>query len=271
MNASSGHSVSIQAAGRTSLRPARPACKIAGWTLQAYEAIDSTQNVAASLPAWHAVLAKKQMAGRGQRDRSFTSDTGGLYLTAVVPFDGDAVAWRGFALAIGWAVRRALRRVGARDLRLRWPNDLMIGSHKDGGLLVTQGSRNTLCVGLGLNISNQPWLEDPALLGVAGRLADFIDGSLPETTQLAELMLRAIRAGHLSFKKRRLSGFVPILNRCWGPPRRVRLESATQCALPANEGEFRGLDTDGRVLLATATGIVAVPEHHIERVVELAG
>ncbi len=270
MSAAPANSVSIQAAGRTSLRPARPAREVAGWTLQAFEIIDSTQTVAATLPAWHAVMAKRQTAGRGQRDRNFTSDVGGLYLTAVVPFDGDAVAWRGFALAIGWAVRRTLQREGIRGLRLRWPNDLMVGSCKVGGLLVTQGTRNTLCVGLGLNISNQPWLEDPVLCGIAGRLADFAEGPLPEPARMADLVLRAIRAGYLSFKKRRLSGFVPILNQCWGQPRRVRFQLVPGRAVQADEGEFAGIDAEGRVLLAASAGIVAVPEHYIQRVVEIA-
>ncbi len=270
MSAAPINSVSIQAAGRTSLRPARPATEVGGWTLHAFDIIESTQAFAATFPAWHAVMAKQQTAGRGQRDRNFTSDVGGLYLTAVVPFDGDAGAWRGFALAIGWAVRRTLQRAGIRGLRLRWPNDLMVGSCKVGGLLVTQGTRNTLCVGLGLNISNQPWLEDPALCGVAGRLADFTEKPLPEPARLAELVLCAIRAGYLSFKKRRLSGFVPILNRCWGRPRRVRLQLVPGHTVRPDEGEFAGLDTEGRVLLAANSGLVAVPEHYIQRVVEIA-
>ncbi len=271
MSAAPASSVSIQAAGRTSLRPARPVAEVAGWTLQVFDVVDSTQSVATGLPAWHAVLAKRQTAGRGQRDRNFTSNVGGLYLTAVVPYDGDAVAWRGFALAIGWAVRRALQRAGIRGLRLRWPNDLMIGSCKVAGLLVTQGTRDTLCVGLGLNVSNQPWLEDPALCGVAGRLTDFARKPLPEPAKLAELLLRAIRVGYLSFKERRLSGFVPILNRCWGPPRRVRFHLVPGHTVRADEGEFAGLDLEGRVLLAADSGVVAVPEHYIQRVVEMAG
>ncbi len=248
-----------------------PGRRVAGWRVCAHDAVDSTQSHAIDLPAWHAVTARRQTAGRGQRDRRFVSDEGGLYVTAVVPFDGDAVAWKGFALAVGWAVRLTLQRAGVRGLRLRWPNDLLVGARKVGGLLVTQGRADTLCVGLGLNVTNQPWNEDPTLAETSGRLADFATRSLPGSGRLTELVLRAIRAAHRNFLQRRLAGFVPVLNCCWGRPRRVRLEAAARGTLPADEGFFAGIDESGHVLLELADSrMVAVPENGIQRLVEIA-
>ncbi|MDI1249437.1 MAG: biotin--[acetyl-CoA-carboxylase] ligase [Lacunisphaera sp.] len=251
------------------IRPA-PATDVAGWRVHALAEVDSTQRFAAPLPAWSAVLAARQTGGRGQRERLFASDPGGLYLTAVVPFDGNAAQWRGFALAVGWALRHALLEAEVSDLRLRWPNDLMIGSRKIGGILIEQGGAQTLLIGLGLNITNQPWLSDPALQDVAGRLLDYSGRALTGPAQLLEPVLRAIRLAHEEFGARRLAGMASLLNLGWGPPRRVSLEPAGGIELLEKEGTFAGIDETGHVLLARPDGsILRVPEHHIQRLVEL--
>lgn len=241
-----------------------------GWDLRRLQEVDSTQRVAAGLPAWSAVTAVRQTGGRGQRERRFTSDPGGLYLTAVVPFDGDAAGWRGFALAIGRGVMNALTELGIEDLRLRWPNDLMIGPRKAGGILVEQGGPHTLLVGLGLNITNRPWLEDHTLRYVAGRLLDHSQRALIGPAQVLEPMLEAIRSAHAEFAALRLSGMAEEINRCWGTRRHVWLEAAPDVDLPETEGAFAGIDETGHVLMARPDGTqVAIPEHHIQRLVEV--
>jgi len=241
------------------------------WSVEHHLVVATTQSLARERPAWSAVTADEQTTGRGQAERSFVSDPGGLYLTAVLPYGGDPLASRGFALAVGWAVRAALRHAGVAEVRLRWPNDLMVGPRKVGGILVEQGGPNTLLVGLGLNILNQPWRTDPALREIAGRLVEALGGkALPDRTVLAEQLLRAIGLAHFAFSRRQLAGFVPILNRCWGPPRRVRLEMVPRHTPTEIAGDFLGLDPSGCVLLRADGGEkIAVPEHHIGRLREV--
>lgn len=247
-----------------------PATTASGWEVEWLDEVDSTQRVAAELPAWSAVVAGHQTGGRGQRARRFTSDPGGLYLTAVVPFDGDSAGWRGFALAVGRAVLLALTGLGVEDLRLRWPNDLMIGPRKVGGILIEQGGPHTLLVGLGLNVTNRPWLEDHTLRYAAGRLLDHSLRAFTGPAQVLAPMLEAIRQAHAWFAALRLPGCAEEINRCWGPRRHVWLEAAPEIDLPETEGAFAGIDGTGRVLLARPDGsLVAIPEHHIQRLVEV--
>ena len=195
------------------------------WQIEQRERVESTQLLARGRPAWSAVVAREQQAGRGQAERSFVSDPGGLYVTAGLPYSGDPLANRGFALAVGWSIRSALRGLGAADLRLRWPNDLMAGRRKLGGILVEQGGPDTLLVGVGLNVHNRPWAADPALVGNAGRLADVVVArSLPDYERLAGLLLEAIRAAHEEFSRVRLAGLVSRINECWGDAVAVELK-----------------------------------------------
>jgi BirA family transcriptional regulator, biotin operon repressor / biotin---[acetyl-CoA-carboxylase] ligase len=156
------------------------------------------------------------------------------------------------------------------DLRLRWPNDLMIGPRKVGGILVEQGTPRTLLVGLGLNITNRPWLADHTLRYVAGRLLDHCERALTGPAQVLEPMLQAIRRAYEEFPKQRLAGLAPELERCWGVRRHVWLEAVGGVDLPETEGAFAGIDDTGRVLIARPDGsLVGVPENHIQRLVEV--
>lgn len=242
------------------------------WAVEHHECVNTTQALARGRPAWTAVVAREQTAGRGQAARMFTSDPGGLYLTAVLPYAGDAWESRGFALVVGWALREVLMASGVDRLRLRWPNDLMVDARKVGGILVEQGGSDTLLVGVGLNVTNRPWLVEPALAAIAGRLVEAVPGgTLPDHAKMAELVLQAIRTAHEAFAPRRLAGFVATLNQCWGPPREVVIEPAAGVPRGELSGQFRGIDADGFVLLETPGGTVqAIAAHHIGRLREVA-
>jgi BirA family biotin operon repressor/biotin-[acetyl-CoA-carboxylase] ligase len=242
------------------------------WRISHHACVCSTQDLAREMSPWSAVWADEQTGGRGQAERVFVSDLGGLYLTAVLPYAGDALAARGFALAVGWAACTALRRVGVKQIRLRWPNDLLVGSAKVGGILVEQGGANTLLVGLGLNITNRPWVVDPSLVGLAGRLVDSVESHpLPERAELVAQLLRAIRLAHRTFGRRQLVGLPKMLERCWGTvPRRVLIEPAGGVTLPVVSGLFLGIDTQGAVRLGTgANQETRVPAYHIHRLREV--
>ena len=102
----------------------------AGWQLEVHHEVASTNDLARALTAWKAVRAERQTAGRGRFGRSFVSDPGGLWISAVVPATGDPAQWNGFSLMVGCHLLRMLAQLGVPAVRLRWPNDLMTGSKK---------------------------------------------------------------------------------------------------------------------------------------------
>ncbi len=67
-------------------------------------------------------------------------------------------------LITGLAVRRALAATLDVDAGLRWPNDLVVGSDKVGGILV-EADEDRVVVGCGVNL----WWSDP-IPGAAGVL-----------------------------------------------------------------------------------------------------
>lgn len=225
---------------------ARVSCLL-GWKLYEYESVDSTNFVARWLPAWHAVRADTQTAGRGRFQRTWVSDAGGLWLSAVVPAAGGRRSQQVLPLVAGLAAVDALRHLGVKGLRLRWPNDIMVGEKKLAGLLLDTFDPRLVVVGLGINVSNQPAVQDTSLKSTATRLADLIDRA-PGMMDLTTAILDSLRTKVELLAE---GGFVSLhdsINALWGGTKRVKVELDRG----ACEGEFGGVDERGRLLLRQA-------------------
>jgi len=131
-------------------------------TLELQQSIDST-NTAARVKAeqgvgsGYVVMAEQQTAGRGRRGRTWVSPFArNLYLSLVWEFDQGAAALEGLSLAVGVAVRRAIAKLGVDGAQLKWPNDILCGGSKLGGILLEMigdpaGSCQVI-IGIGLNV-----------------------------------------------------------------------------------------------------------------------
>lgn len=126
--------------------------------------VASTQDVARALPIGSIVLADHQTAGRGRHDRRWESPPGTALLASFVLAPRQLLS-----LAAGIAAAEAC----GPQVRLKWPNDLLLDGRKLGGVLVeVHGAKAVL--GIGINLSWAP--EGAAMLGrprdeVFGRLA----------------------------------------------------------------------------------------------------
>ncbi|HRJ72309.1 MAG TPA: biotin--[acetyl-CoA-carboxylase] ligase [Terrimicrobiaceae bacterium] len=238
----------------------------AGWHLAVYESAGSTNDLARRLPPWHAVRADQQTSGRGRFGRAFVSDPGGLWLSAVLPGEGGAVRWTGFSLTVGCHLLRMLARLGLPAARLRWPNDILVGMRKLSGILIEQGARDSLIVGIGMNVRNCPWKEDSSLAPCTTRLADLLPG-LDDLDSLTIHILDALADAHAAMESHGLTAAIDELNLHWNSSPAVEI---TRLEGPAVRGLFAGLDRQGNLRIRGADGQEQiVPHHHVGRLVEL--
>lgn len=124
-----------------------------GWTADARRDLAP---VAAPKPGT-VVVARRQTAGRGRQGRSWV-DCGGLHLSVVIP-SHRAYFSRGFSVWLGLMVVLSLREDFNVDARLKWPNDILCGDRKLGGILMERtgsGDRTAVVAGLGLNLTGGP-------------------------------------------------------------------------------------------------------------------
>lgn len=235
-----------------------------GWTYHEYQVAGSTNLLAAGLPAWNAVRADTQTSGRGRFQRAWVSDVGGLWLSAVVPA-GAGPEWRGLPLVAGLAACDALARFGLTGMRLRWPNDVLVGDRKLAGLLLDQFVPGLAVVGIGVNVHNHPDQADAGLQGRVARLADLLPNT-PALNELALAVLHELRLAVTAVQAGEFRALLARVNALWAGPRRVELDLDGQL----RRGLFTGVDDAGRLILTGEDGAaVAYEPHQVKHLTEL--
>lgn len=129
--------------------------------LDLLESVDSTSSHLARLaPAAEGrvqvCITEDQHAGRGRRGRHWHARPGGsIAFSVAVVLQLPPSALAGLSIAAGAVCAEALANAGVEDVRLKWPNDLMSGGGKLGGILVEIGGEvagpSRVILGVGVN------------------------------------------------------------------------------------------------------------------------
>jgi len=104
------------------------------------------------------VIAEEQTQGRGRRGRDWFSPPGaGVYLSLIIRPDILPQEAPRFALLTAAAVAEAVREITTLETKIKWPNDILIGGRKLGGILteisMEMDKVEYMIVGLGLNVN----------------------------------------------------------------------------------------------------------------------
>lgn len=141
----------------------------------------------------------------------------------------------------------------------------MCGPRKVAGLLIEQPASGMLIVGFGLNITNEPWQDDPALRSTATNLAEWIEP--PDLAAVAHGVLEALSSAHAEMQTGGMAAAIDELNRSWEVPSPVEIQLATGGSVA---GLFTGLDAEGHLLLLNSDGQTRRVEHPlVERLREI--
>jgi BirA family transcriptional regulator, biotin operon repressor / biotin---[acetyl-CoA-carboxylase] ligase len=108
--------------------------------------VTSTQDAARDLPIGSIVVADHQTAGRGRSSHRWDAPPGAALLVSFV-LPPNAL----LSLAAGVAAAEAC----GRNVRLKWPNDLLLEGRKVGGILVEASPARAIC-GIGINLTWAP-------------------------------------------------------------------------------------------------------------------
>ena len=141
-----------------------------------------------------AVIAKRQLAGRGRRGNLWESPVGGLWCTLTCPLNSTPDPFLNLILAL--SVQRGLSRhlPPSPALSLKWPNDLMIQNRKWGGILsevivTPEGPEVLMGVGLNLQIGAEELKKHSQIpKNATSILAEF--GQSPSPEEALESILR---------------------------------------------------------------------------------
>jgi BirA family transcriptional regulator, biotin operon repressor / biotin---[acetyl-CoA-carboxylase] ligase len=215
--------------------------------------IDSTNARARELadrgaPEGVLVVAERQIRGRGRKGRTWFSPPGaGIYASLVlIPSMSPSEAPRlTFLTAV--AAAEALMHETGLDVRIKWPNDLLVRGKKIAGILTEinteKGALEYAVVGLGMNVNAEAFPDD---------IKEKATSALIETGRRfsrTKILREYLKQEEKGLKRLDALGFAPILGR-WKEladtiGRRIRVEMPDK----TYEGWVEDVDPEGVLIL----------------------
>jgi len=142
-----------------------------GFRLDILDEIDSTNSEALRRAIkneepglW--IVAQKQTSGRGRENRRWISQSGNLMASLLLRPEMDLMTSLQLSFVAGVAVHDTVASIlqtqdGSVEIKLKWPNDVLINGRKAAGILLESVSDRLrqapyIAVGIGVNISSHP-------------------------------------------------------------------------------------------------------------------
>ncbi len=211
---------------------------------------DSTNTVAMRLgeagePHGAIVLAEEQTAGRGRLGRVWHSEkSSGIYMTVLLRPPISPMQAPIITLLSGLAARDAVAEQTSLAPDLRWPNDLLIGRRKLGGILTEMQAEpdrvHFVAVGMGVNVNHTEMPRELAAIATSLRI------ETGRTHSRIELLVRLLRNLDRYYNLFLREGAPPILKRfaevsSFVEGKRVRISTAVETYV----GTSAGLEPSG--------------------------
>lgn len=190
------------------------------------------------------LIALTQDAGRGRLGREWVAPAGNFSGSTPVLLRPDDPLASSLALACGLALIRAVETAApATGLILKWPNDLLLGPGKLGGILLERAG-DRVVAGFGVNLASAPALPD--------RPTAALSSVALVTPQAFAPLLAAAFARELQRWREDREATVGM----WMESAHPRGTSLTVHSAPGEqvEGKFEGLEPDGALRLGLASG-----------------
>jgi len=234
-------------------------------TFEAVLTLDSTNHYVTDHPTsvtGQAVLcvAEIQQAGRGRRGRSWLAPFGsGICMSMGWLFDTAPPAFSALSLVVGVALARVLHQLGAPEVGLKWPNDVLWHGRKLAGVLIEmrgepEGPAHVV-IGIGFNLRVPTELRLKLIETQAALVADLheiLGKQAPDRNFLVAAFTAELLNCLRTFSE---LGFAPFVEE-WlrfdalrGTEVKVMIADRTVIGLA------RGVSSDGSLLLETNDGI----------------
>jgi BirA family transcriptional regulator, biotin operon repressor / biotin---[acetyl-CoA-carboxylase] ligase len=219
---------------------------------------DAKAAAAADAPHGSVFFADEQTAGRGRGDHTWLSAAGeGLYVSVLLRLKIELERVTLLPLVAGLAGAEAIREAAGLGADIRWPNDLLVGERKTGGILVeSQIERDALAyavVGIGINVHQR---EFPTGLDTPATSLDLEAGRRIAREALLVALLKSLERGANGLLEPLASLAIPERVRrssSWISGRQVEVHGPQACT-----GVTEGLDAQGFLRVRTPAGLVII-------------
>jgi BirA family transcriptional regulator, biotin operon repressor / biotin---[acetyl-CoA-carboxylase] ligase len=201
----------------------------------------------------HWFTAGRQLSGKGRQGRTWVSEPGNLYASALLIDPAPLLHISTLPFVAALALHAALSELDGmsrHELRLKWPNDVLVNRSKVSGILLEidhlSDGHAAVAIGFGVNLAHHP---DPALytatdlkaLGLNVKPMAMLERLATELDAVLEAWDRGRKFAAIRHEWLRHARGI-------GEPIRVNLPGR------AIEGVFKDIDMDGCLLLVHKDG-----------------
>jgi BirA family biotin operon repressor/biotin-[acetyl-CoA-carboxylase] ligase len=199
-------------------------------------------------------VAELQSAGRGRRGRSWVAPFGsGVCMSLSWQFPEAPPTFSALSLAVGVAAVRALRALGAKQVGLKWPNDLIVNHRKLGGILIEMQGESAgparVVIGIGINMRMPTAVRLKLAEQQATLLAD-VHELLHQKTPTRNEVIAAVSSELIAMLKEfSRHGFAPFAEEWRSLDTLANAPVKVLTAAETTLGTARGVDRDGTLLV----------------------
>ncbi|MCL5104408.1 MAG: biotin--[acetyl-CoA-carboxylase] ligase [Armatimonadetes bacterium] len=221
--------------------------------------VGSTNDVALDLarrgePEGTVVAAGRQLAGRGRRGREWWDEPGASVLMSVLLYPRLADAPR-LAFVASVAVAECIKEMFGLEVSLKWPNDVLVGDKKLGGILVETapvGDRTAAVVGIGINVAQRTF---PVEIADTATSIALECEAVPDLATLTERLAESLMGNYSRFLAH---GFEEITAHwrkyMWGVGLGVQISAEGGLI----DGVIQGVDDGGALVMRDTSGAIRV-------------
>jgi BirA family biotin operon repressor/biotin-[acetyl-CoA-carboxylase] ligase len=226
--------------------------------LRIYNVVGSTNTELMAVAAKKSVhrylyTAECQIAGRGRRGRTWASPFARNLAfsyghTTQIPLSGLG----GLSLVVGLAVAESISTLSEVDVKVKWPNDVVVEEQKLCGILVElvqKGKTVDVVIGIGVNVA----LEEADRADIDRDVTDV--RALGINDSRTELLINIVITLQKFLARFEESGFEPFV----GAFNEAHIYDGKACAIHQGNqiiaGQVEGVDVDGALILSTESGI----------------
>lgn len=229
-----------------------------GRRIERLDIVDSTNNYAANLLVGSGIhegtviIADYQTTGKGQRGNSWHSDAGENLMLSVILAPSFLTVSNQFNLSkvVALALADLLGEYQLENVRIKWPNDLLIGTRKIAGILIESTVRNNALknsvVGVGLNVNQVvfPFGISATSMRLELQREFGLDRVLEKFCTVLERRYLQLRGGSGTIHEE-------YLDNLWGYRELIKVQEANGRLI---EGKVLGVDESGKIIIQTANG-----------------
>lgn len=219
---------------------------------------DALEAARGGAPHGSVYFADEQTAGRGRSDHRWESAAGlGLYVSVLLRLPLAAERLPMLPLAAGLAAQQAIKAASGLAADLRWPNDLLLGERKVGGILVESrlagAALDYAVAGIGINVHQTSF---PGELATPATSLDLVAGTRVSRQAVLIALLKSLEREALLTMDPAAHGTLPeriAAASTWVRGRQVEVHGPQACT-----GTTAGIDAQGFLRVDTGDAVVTV-------------